>query len=462
MKLLKYLTNKNMVQYGYKENLFTRACDENVSISGASPELTMSIMLGSISAIQQSLINVTDHHNVNQPTNLLILGSAPADSRTMLCHSLANAEIIKFQNKMDETHKLNLHKFEVDSEIWAFNKNKILGASIDDDQKRQNLDVHMKEKPQAPKRFKINYDNASIKSLLDGLTSNYPYINISTIEGGQELNDKGFVSQDILSKAWSGSCITIPNQSEPIQTQGGINMCMIAQPHYFEQFIENHGEYSLGNEFFSKTLMFNTVYNSERYESTTDFEAKIQYDERCKELLEEAARAYQEGHNPKTLKLNSQALDYALHLEESLQFHSCLNGLLANAESHAAYYLNNIIRVAANLHYFCHGETEISYESIYIATQIVNFYSIQYMDFPKKAAIHTKEAWMLLNWILDLRRQGEKELSKAYVLRNAPGQLCKISRLNLALDVLIKDELICIDQLNNINLTSKALTIPEA
>ncbi|MBE0472390.1 MAG: DUF3987 domain-containing protein, partial [Methyloprofundus sp.] len=297
---------------------------------------------------------------------------------------------------------------------------------------------HQYQKPTKPKRFKLNYGNSTYESIIDGISSDYPFISIASAEGGSELNSRIFKNLAILNSLWSNEPFTVSRKSSgSIEiSDAGLSLTIMTQPTVLEKFSQKNSSDVIGSGYLARLMPCRALsgrlsHTISRSEAANLFD----YEQRMQEILDQSVTAFHEENARKVMRLSPEAKLYCQNLEQEIRAGMAPNGRFDGAIEHASKLLDNTIRIAANIHYFCYNDSEISGISMQMAAGIAAYFSDEYRAMFVRPPAYIQNAMLLNDW-LNQFRAGQTFIRKNFILQNGPNTLRKSSLVTEALSVL--------------------------
>ena len=110
-------------------------------------------------------------------------------------------------------------------------------------------------------------------------------------------------------------------------------------------------------------------------------------------------------------------------------------GLYENAKDHASKLMENIARIAANLHIInkCHGD--ISWKTLNTAIHICVFFSKEYLNIFDSRPQHVIDAELLYTWLMEQAQNfNNNVLPKRWVMQYCPSKVRASKRFWSALE----------------------------
>lgn len=407
------------------------------------------IVLTQLSAIAialQGLINVEMPIGKKVPVSLFALTVAGSGERKSSTENLFTAGIKSVQKEHEFEYERQLKEYKISVDLYNHLKLKLKKlCSLDDVNVNQQIFNQMvdlsKQEPIKPKAPKVLYEDTTVEALLDGLKMAQPNAFLGSSEGGIILDGRTASATPYFNALWSGDDINVSRK-----TQESLNLSdrrlsihIMVQPDTFQLFSGKENNNLRDNGFFSRTLVCSPL-STCGYRQINGFthtnEGIKAFNNKLKMLLE-ASLAMKDFRQRHTIVFSPEAKNIWLDIYNDIEAHMAPGGMFEVAKDHASKLPENIARVAALIHCFEYSyEQEISPESLWLAVELVSFYSRDFMMLFCPPPKYVKDANVLLSWLLSFINADVRYIRKNYILQYGPVCVRKKKDLDNALHFL--------------------------
>jgi len=412
-------------------------------------ELVLSVVLSVVSLVCQYLIDVRRPWGSVGPVSLMIFSIALSGERKTAIEDIAVKALRAFEKKRKLSDSQKIREWSVLLELWERQKKKIQKKMLDESltlssykQLESDLLVHAKSEPTRPPMFKMTHQDVTPAALSKALAQDCPSAALFTSEGDIAL--RGVVNQvGMMNALWSGSGLEVGRAYSgdfslaDVRFSIGIGV----QPRVFKEYLERKGELGKASGFFARSLIFYP--ESTQGTRFIDGEVRIdlsRYEKRIEELLEENVRKFDARDSSKSVVVfSAEASEKLIWLHNKVEKEMRVGGSYERARDHASKLIENISRVAALLHFFESGGTEISVPELSSAEKIVMGCSVMYKKLFSFSPQVVTDADALVSW-LQARCDSPlfRRTKRNDVLQRGPAALRRATRLNRAVDYLVE------------------------
>lgn len=415
----------------------------------APTELVLSVVLSVVSLVCQYLIDVRRPWGSVGPVSLMIFSIALSGERKTAIEDIAVKALRAFEKKRKLLDSQKIREWSVLLELWERQKKKIQKKMLDESltlssykQLESDLLVHAKSEPTRPLMFKMTHQDVTPAALSKALAQDCPSAALFTSEGDIAL--RGVINQvGMMNALWSGSGLEVGRACS-----GGFSLADVrfsigigVQPRVFEEYLERKGDLGKASGFFARSLIF----YPESTQGTRFIEGEVRidlsrYEKRVEEILEENVRKFDARDSSKSVvSFSAEASDKLIWLHNKVEKEMRVGGSYERARDHASKLIENISRVAALLHFFESGGTEISVSELSSAEKIVMGCSVMYKNLFSFSPQVVTDADALISW-LQARCDSPlfRRTKRNDVLQRGPAALRRATRLNRAVDYLVE------------------------
>lgn len=432
--------------------LFSSAIREaENNIQAPQPLICFSALTALLVALQ-GLYDVRKPNGQCVPTSVMLLSIAQSGERKSTTENHFMESINDLQRSEYISYQASVKKWESKLKIWN-EKNKMIlkaigkktekGESTDEEEAR--LLAHEEQKPAKPKRFKIIYDDSTPEALFWGLNSDLSTTGLISSEGGSVLNGRALNDLPKFNAIWSGDSITVDRKTadsyELINAR--LTVSIMAQKSAFEEYVRRCGEKARGSGLWARFLVCHPESTQgSRFikNGVLSWKYKEEFQKRLATVVRENLRLLDDASaSRKVLEFSREAaqlwLDAFNEIESKIVAHERFDGL----GDHASKLADNIARVAALLHVFEEGDTEISRATLTFAIDFCTWCSDDFyrLFMPQRQEI--SDAIELDEWLQKFREKGATWMPVNYIRQHGPYRLRSKLRLDAALKELWLD-----------------------
>lgn len=424
--------------------------------------------LGAISLVCQQQVNVSRIKQSNGPSSLFFLTLAESGERKSTVDNLFMQPVHAMEEKLNKQYQIDMASYHQEKRIFNTKLKaleKMMAADIRKGNDTATSDAQLREllstEPKEPTRYKFCFNDATPAAMKSYLSQGWNSIGLISDEAaiifdGHALNELGFIN-----KMWDGAPISVSRKSEnDYEIQGGrMTISLMVQPTVLFQFLDKKGEKARDIGFLARCFICypESTQGFRQIESTTVYSEHLTYfNQRLTQILSSSIEDHRQGvDNKRTLRLSTDAEQKWIEIYNEIETNLQESGSLYYHKEFGAKMAENLIRLAALLHFFSHDSDLISLESLLSASHLVYwFYHEQLRLFPQSNEVSEAEydANTLLEWIDSYaKKHGSLKISKTYILQYGPNKLRNSSKLNIALNILQKESKILIQKENKKN-----------
>lgn len=416
-------------------------------------ELVVSVVLAVIALVCQHLIDVRRPWGSIGPVSLIIFLIALSGERKTTVEEIAASVLRAFEVRRKSLDSQKIKEWSVLWELWERKKKKIQKSMLDEDvgsiayqQLESALLAHANSEPVRPFVFRMIHQDVTAAALSKSLDQDCPSAALFTSEGDIAL--RGVINQNGMMNAyWDGSGVEVGRAStghyslKDVRLGIGIGV----QPGVFNEFLERKGELAKASGFFARSLVFvpkstqGTRFISGEVQLSLD-----RYTNRMEELLEENVTKFSAKDSSKLIVgFSPEAGEELKRIHNKIESEMQVGGRYERARDHGSKQTENISRVAALLHFFETGGTQISLPELSAVEKIVMGCSVVYRRLFSFSPQVVTDGDALISWLRArcdssvFRRTRRNE-----ILQRGPSGLRRATRLNRAVDYLVEKGLV--------------------
>lgn len=327
-------------------------------------------MLSALSIAAQGLIDVITLEGTKKPVSLFFITSAKSGDRKTSTESLYFKPIHEWSGYLfDQSHD-SASLDEAACLIWNRQKNhllrtvdEVLAAGDSTDGVQNKLAHLLANRPTAGQSSQLLFQNTTLTALLDSLATGWPYVGLSTAEGGNVLNSRMEELIPLLSVLWDGGQIQHNRaQKKYIVRDARLTLAIQIQPGILRGYLGKSAGQARLSGFLSRCLVAEPESTQgSRFISLQDIEGA-----KTSEAIEHfhnrlLVMLYASKNKPEriALKFTSAAKQVLLNFFNQVEGELGNGGRLADISDCASKITDNLCRIAALLHYFCEESGDI-------------------------------------------------------------------------------------------------------
>ncbi len=308
-------------------------------------------------------------------------------------------------------------------------------------QKAQDLvDAHLVAEPVKPKKPQMLHEDITYPALLQAAYENSKYLCVLADEGTRTLN--GLITPGIsaLNSAWSGvQLITGRKTSESfIIHDPRFSMLISIQPGPFEDYRERKSDQAKESGLWARAFVCGpyTTIGYRDNSSITFLESPEKYHRRLRKLITKCIKkAKNDIDSRSVLSFEDAAKDLYRTIDREIEFNMQPGGLFENSKDHASKLMENIARVAANLHIVNKCDGDISWKTLNTAIHICIFFSKEYLNIFDSRPQHIIDAELLYSWMVEQSKNlSTNTFPRRWIMQHCPSRTRKAKRFWSALE----------------------------
>lgn len=405
------------------------------------------VQLSTISAALQGAVNVSLPINKICPVSILAITIAESGERKSTVES-QYMEVLKAAQKellieFRSTHNKYIIKKEIHDEE-AVRLRRRLSKEKDDEKYElalNELQAHRDAEPIKPRAPKFLYQDITKEALLLGLYENLPNAFLGSDEGGVLFKSSIMRNSPVINSFWSGGDVNIDRKTLEsfVVSDARLTMHIMTQWSALQDFLGRSKDDLRGNGFFARAIVTCPI-SLCGYRQVSGFEfskkATEKFNHRIKQLLLNVI-AMEDYRNRVTVTFSNDAKNVWLDIANDIEIKMGPGGMYECAKDHASKVPENIARVAALIHCFEHpGDFEISVESLWLAVELLSYFSNDFMRVFCPPPKYVLDACALNEWLKPFVASGIRYMRKNFILQYGPKCIRKKADLQVALDYL--------------------------
>ena len=409
--------------------------------------MIMLVQLSTISTALQGAFNVSLPINKICPVSILAITIAESGERKSTVESQYMEGLKAAQKEFLIEYRSILNKYKIEKEIHdeeTVRLRRRLSKEKDDERYElalNELQAHRDAEPIKPRAPKFLYEDITKEALLLGLNENLPNAFLGSDEGGVLFKSSIMRNSPVINSLWSGGDLDIDRKTLEsfVVSDARLTMHIMTQWSALQDFIARSKDDMRGNGFFARAIVANP-FSLCGYRQVTGYEhsktAIEKFNDRIKQSLLNVI-AMEDYRNRITVTFSNEAKNVWLDIANDIEIKMGPGGMYECAKDHASKVPENIARVAALIHCFEHpGDFEISAESLWLAVELLSYFSNDFMRVFCPPPKYVLDACALSEWLKPFTASGIRYIRKNYILQFGPNCIRKKADLQAALDYL--------------------------
>ncbi|MCU8045087.1 MULTISPECIES: DUF3987 domain-containing protein [unclassified Shewanella] len=438
------------ISYGYVPSLtvapkMEKAFEEARELLQAPDGMTLACQLTSMATAMQGVFNVEIPTRKIGPVSLMVMTIAQSGERKSTVDNLFMGEIKSIEKEQEAVYQKSLKEYNIQMDIHKEKKAKLKKAitldNAENEQMTQQLVALSEQEPTKPRAPRVIYVDTTNEALLDGLKNDLPNVFFGTSEGDLIFKSRVMSNAAIFNPMWSGDDMTVNRKTSPSFKLIDIRLSMhiMVQPDTLQNFLNKSNVNVRDNGFLSRMLVCappSTCGFRQSYGYQYSREGIEEFNCRIRQLLEQSFRLVDYRHRTKVV-FSSAAEKIWWNIYNDIETKMGPGGMYECAKDHASKLPENIARVAALIHCFEHpGDFEISAESLWLAIELLSYFSRDFMRVFCPPPKYVLDAYALNDWLKPFIDSGITQIRKNYILQCSPNCIRKKADLQAALDYL--------------------------
>lgn len=402
--------------------------------------------LGAISLACQNSVDVCRLNGLISPCSLYLITLADSGERKSTVDSLLMQAITAFD--ADQTVKATLAhaQYKTDKKAFAIEQKvieKSLGSALKNNNEnteevRKKLTEFLSTEPVKPKQLRLVYNDATPDAIKVSLHENSSSIGIISDEAGVVFSGRVLRDLGLINQLWSGSQLHIDRADESfVVLNPRLTLSLMVQKGVLDEYLEVHGKSARDIGFFARNLIcYPTTTQGSRYIapaptfSCYPAGSLDKFHSIINELLNQNVTDVEKGVPRAILKFSPEAQNYWTNWYNGVESAIGNGGYLCDIKDYASKAAENLARLAALFHFFEGMSGDISYDTVYRAATICNWYMDEFKRLfspAQEMPIDVVDANEMEQWLRNLLYQhpGWNEIEKNHLARFGPNHLRK-------------------------------------
>jgi len=427
--------------------LFMEACRDLSNQYQLPLDMVALTVLSTIATLVQGRYDVELPHGSITPLSIFTMVVIDSGEGKTILKKKVLAALIRLQARYHKKHRENVAKYIQQATVWQA-KERALKAALcraetkqeATEQARQNFQAHQADEPEAPREFRLLYQNATPEALFLGLRDILPTAAFITDEGDTFFRSAMNRAKGHLNSLWDGDDVVVSRASkEDIVVYGArFSMQIGIQPGVLTRHLKPEDRDS---GWAARFLVCAPMPKRGTRHYTLDNAVTGHYWQQADQRLEQMARENLDLlDNPemprRVLRFSQRARQKWVQLANEVERAMGPGQRFEACPDHASKLTNIIGRVAALLHLFEQCEGDISEQSLLMATNLCCYYSDHFQQVMMPPPQEIQDAMLLNSWFDEKRSYGQIHLSYTYVRQYGPSRLRSRQRLKEAIEIL--------------------------
>lgn len=303
------------------------------------------------------------------------------------------------------------------------------------------LDTHLEEQPPKPRKLQFLYEDSTYQALLQGIHEKFKNVCVLADEGTRALDGLVTPGLSALNSSYSRLPLNVERRTSESYTlwEQRIAFLLSIQPGPFEEYRERTDKAKKAG-LWARTLVCgpHTTIGLRESSAAKPLPENQEYQRRFGKLIDKNLKFAKQPDRPRhLLEFEENAEDFYIRIANEIEFHMRPGGLYEHATDHASKLMENITRIAANLHVINKCDGKISCKTLDIAVHIGVAFSREYMNVFDAPPQHVSDANLLNYWLTErIRMPGIRFISKRALRNFGPSAMRKRGRYQDAIEYL--------------------------
>lgn len=424
-------------------------------------EMIASTTLSAISLACLPLIKVIPPHT-NEPEHCSLYFLTIAESgegKTTIFKPIMKP-FYEFSLEMKREYQQQLVEYAKKLDLWSTIKralNSRLRKAVNNDNNRQAAEdaitTHAESEPQKPKYLNMLYEDATPKTLIQGL-SDYPFAAVISDEAITFFHGYAKNNLGLLNRLWGGETYVQQRpDGESLEIRANLVLSLMVQSGVFVSYLKKHGDVAESSGFISRFMFTKTLSTLGHRNQNVTYEksnsAVEKFQAAIRVLLErQKSQFYNNSHEKKTLRLSEEAALLCRTNRSNIELMIASGGQWEHIKPIASKAGSNAIRLAAIFHYITDEQSnEITLNTLKCAFAVIKWHLDQAstLFYPMSDNFNfEQDVYALFSWIKNrFENTGNLPFKKNEIEKYGPNKLRRVEKLTPVLDQLISMGLIC-------------------
>ena len=407
----------------HRAPILGHALEDLSSLSGAPRSMCLAALLAAMCIASQYNISVQSPTGAIFVVSLYILILGESGLRKSTVFNLAMKAIIERDSKFIKLHAIKLKEYKADIDIWEeegrYLKESLreaLRREVEVDEAKSRIREHALRKPIAPRLIQLIYQEPT-KSILLSRTASSGLGAFVCDEAADMFFNMLFDLRAALSSMWSGYRVKndATNKAPEVIEEVRFSMLLFSQPEVFGGWRKRPKKIDslVSQGFMPRFLVFNPVSNVgfRAYNDEVRENGSLQvFHNRSRHLLDETYENTQDqGFVRQTICLDPVASDLFKLISIEAEERQKESGRFYHAKAFGSKYAEQVLRIAAVIHYFEGFEGDISVETLKLSYAIAEQSAAGYLEVFSRPSQLILDAHKLFDWIIKIRGDGANE-----------------------------------------------------
>ena len=412
--------------------------------------------IAALSTAFQGAIDVEMPTGAVVPPSLIVFTIAESGERKTSTDNIFLGPIHAMQQRVEEERLLNRDAYEADLTVWSLQRKslqsklqKVLKHDGDCEAVKLALTAHLRARPLLPCAPHFVYADTTIEALLQNLHSVWPHAAMISSEASSIVNGRSMQQLGPINEFWDGVKLLRVDRktTESFSIRDArLTVSLMLQRGPFEQFLRRNDSAAWETGLLARALIAEPMSSQgmRQVQASSGSAPQSGYLEafhaRVTEVLAQSIAVGMGQRKRKVLRFNPEAkaawLEFAAWVESQLS----PSAQFASVKGFASKLANNMVRLAALMHYLESDDEEIGMTTAIAAIELCHFYAAEYLRLfgvKDQQSIALDFGYELENWLwLQYKKTGICQFSISQLYKIGPNKIRKRDAMNVAIDVL--------------------------
>lgn len=417
-------------------------------ITQAPKPIIYSSFLSVLSSASQGLLDIEIRDGMIVPCNLFLLTIADSGERKSTVErllykpiSVINDLIMIKNESIKEQYQSEMIRWKFQLDILLSKQKKKLYEDSNDqivDALQHELDSLYMLRPKMRELTHLLYSDITLESLLFNLSKQNPYSTLSSSDAGNILNKMNYNYLCNINKIWDGDSIQVDRKTKEsfLVKDARLTLSLMVQPSVFKSILNK-------NEMLRQTgalsrILITQCYSTQGqrfYSESCGTNYLDEFYHRIESICNRSLMMSFSGVDKIHMKMTPEAKEAWVLFYNQIESELCY-AALQDISDFASKIANNVVRVAALLHYYQYDTEFICKDCMLDAIKFgeESLISFKRLFGEKTVEEQAKEyAGILFSWLYKNYRSGVYDILKRHIYHFGPNLLRNKHNLEMAL-----------------------------
>jgi hypothetical protein len=422
--------------------IFSGATLEAAQNLGLPLPLISLTALSAIAAALQGILKIEVPNGTTLPVSLNALITVPSGGGKNRTANLFKKPFEDFEEAQIKVHLEERSNYKTRLEVWSYEPKELTTTARKSSGKQTLVDLllgHDQRKPIAPRSCRIIFEDTTPEALLACMAEGGKNAWLVTSEGGIVLSQHAMKNMPALNQLWSGDRVTVDRKTGDsfslVDTR--ISVLIMSQPGVFESFFNHCGALARESGFFARCLTL-AIPQDMLGQLVDDRVLEWSHLQVFNENISNFLKMTLYGAERINLRLAPEAQRHWIAIKNAVKWEQRQGGRFDDFHDLAARTPENILRIAALLHFFEGRSGDVSAETLDFSCRLCFWHADQFCHMFSERSSGDEDARVLYEWFITrYKKFGITAYRKNDVRQRCPGALRKDGRFDAAFEVLL-------------------------